>query len=70
MKIEKESLTAKLRNKLGPFWSLSELIQNKENFDKVISSDPGIVENICKQCELNKSLIIEIIEAIENQSKV
>ena len=34
-----ESAQAKLRNKLGPFWTLSELISNSERFEKLLSTE-------------------------------
>jgi hypothetical protein len=62
-----ESAQAKLRNKLGPFWTLSELVSNTETFEKLLSSDKGkeIIINCAKQCQLNKDRIIELIKITE-----
>jgi regulator of replication initiation timing len=62
-----ESAQAKLRNKLGPFWTLSELISNEETFEKLLSSEVGkdILIKAAKQCQLNKDRIIELIKITE-----
>lgn len=62
-----ESAQAKLRNKLGPFWTLSELVSNTETFEKLLSSDKGkeIIINCAKQCQLNKNRILELIKITE-----
>ena len=64
-----ESAQAKLRNKLGPFWTLSELVSNVENFEKLISSSEGkkILIDCAKQCESNKKRIKELIKITENE---
>jgi hypothetical protein len=43
-----ESAQAKLRNKLGPFWTLSELISNEERFEKLLSTEKGreLINNV------------------------
>ena len=67
---EIESTQAKLRNKLGPFWNLSEMISDTETFERLLSSDKGkeIIINCAKQCLLNKSRIIELIKITEENA--
>lgn len=62
-----ESAQAKLRNKLGPFWTLSELVSDIETFEKLLSSDKGkeMIINCAKQCQLNKERIKELIKITE-----
>ncbi len=62
-----ESAQAKLRNKLGPFWTLSEMVSNTETFEKLLSSDKGkeIIINCAKQCQLNKNRILELLKITE-----
>jgi len=64
-----ESAQAKLRNKLGPFWTLSELISNEERFEKLLSTEKGreLIIKCAKQCELNKERVLELIEITENK---
>jgi hypothetical protein len=63
-----ESVQAKLRNKLGPFWTLSELISNTETFEKLLSTESGkaLIIKAAKQCELNKDRILELIKITED----
>lgn len=62
-----ESAQAKLRNKLGPFWTLSELVSDIETFEKLLSSDKGkeMIITCAKQCQLNKKRILELIKITE-----
>ncbi len=63
-----ESAQAKLRNKLGPFWTLSELISNSERFEKLLSTEGGreLIIKCAKQCELNKERVLELIKITED----
>lgn len=62
-----ESVQDKLRNKLGAFWTLSKLISDKDNFEKLLSTESGkeIIIKTAKQCELDKDRILELIEMTE-----
>jgi len=62
-----ESVQAKLRNKLGPFWTLSEMISNSDTFEKLLSTEKGreLIIGCAKQCELNKERILELIKITE-----
>lgn len=59
-----ESETAKLRNKLGPFWTLVDiLIRQKEDNNKDLSE---LIDNCLERCIENRPKIIEHIKNIEN----
>jgi hypothetical protein len=62
-----ESAQAKLRNKLGPFWTLSEMISNSDTFEKLLSTEKGreLIIKCAKQCELNKERVLELIKITE-----
>ena len=62
-----ESAQAKLRNALGPFWTLSELISDSDTFEKMMSTESGIqlLIDCAKRCESNKDRIKELIRATE-----
>jgi hypothetical protein len=59
-----ETTQAKLRNKLSPFWTLSDILSNDEHLSKLLSSEKGlnILKDLAKQCESNKEVIIELIK--------
>lgn len=63
-----ETTQAKLRNKLGPFWTLSEILSDDDMFQKLISSNDGveIVKDLVRICEENKSEIMELISQTQN----
>jgi hypothetical protein len=64
-----ESAQAKLRNKLGPFWTLSEMISNSETFEKLLSSERGkeLLIKTAQECELNKERVKELIKITEDE---
>ena len=59
-----ETIQAKLRNKLSPFWTLSDILSNDEHLSKLLSSEKGLnlIKDLAKQCESNKEVIIELIK--------
>lgn len=61
-----ETIQAKLRNKLGPFWTLSTILS--ENSD-ILNTEKGlnIVKDLAKTCEENKQIIIDLIDKTENK---
>lgn len=60
-----ESPQAKLRNALGSFWSLSEIISG-ERIETLIEKDMlHILIRLAKQCEENKEFILELIKETE-----
>jgi len=64
-----ESAQAKLRNKLGPFWTLSEMISNSDTFEKLLSSESGkeLLIKTAQECELNKERVKELIKITEDK---
>ena len=59
-----ETIQAKLRNKLSPFWTLSDILSDDEYLSKFLSSENGLnlIKDLAKQCESNKEVIIELIK--------
>jgi hypothetical protein len=62
-----ETPQAKLRNKLTPFWTLTQMLSNDEMYQKMISSDKGkdIIKSLVERCEENKSVILDLINQTE-----
>jgi len=60
-----ETPQAKLRNQLGPFWTLSEIINDHPEF---LQTDKGLelVKGLAKQCEDAKETIKNLIKETEN----
>ena len=68
-KVDKEmsdALQAEIRNKLTPFWTLTELMADEEKWLKMNNHFDGktIIENLVRQCNYNKSIILELINQI------
>lgn len=64
-----ETITAKLRNQLGPFWSLVSIL-SEERLDKLLSTDGGleIIKELVLSCKNSQHKIIELIQKLENPS--
>lgn len=64
-----ESITAKLRNQLGPIWTLISIL-SEERLDKVLNSDGGLelITDLVKNCKDSQVNIIELIKKLENPS--
>ena len=61
-----EAKSAKLRNQLNVFWSLSTMLADKRMRDRFMS-DPKIQElvfEIADQCEENKEKILKLISEL------
>jgi hypothetical protein len=65
-----ETPQAKLRNRLSPFWTLTEILSNDEMYQKIISSDKGkdIIKSLIERCEENKSVILDLIKETESHN--
>lgn len=63
-----ETPQAKLRNQLGPFWTLSSIIIDHPEF---LQTEEGLemVKGLAKQCEDAKDVIRNLIKETESQSK-
>jgi hypothetical protein len=59
-----ESPQAKLRNKLTPFWTLSEIISN-ERYDKSNDELVQLILEIANRCEGIKEEILDLIKQTE-----
>ncbi len=61
-----ETPQAKLRNKLTPFWVLTDVLSTK-SVDEVLESDDikGLINDLVDQCEKNKSTILNLIKETE-----
>jgi hypothetical protein len=59
-----ESPQAKLRNKLTPFWTLSEILAT-ERYDKSNDELIKLIQDIAKRCEESKDEIMNLISQTE-----
>ena len=59
-----ETPQAKLRNKLTPFWTLSEIIST-ERYDKSNDELINLILEIAKRCEESKEEIMNLIAETE-----
>jgi hypothetical protein len=60
-----ETPQAKLRNQLGPFWTLIDILSS-DRLDKTLSNDEDLVKRLVNQCNENRRTIIELIKKTEN----
>jgi hypothetical protein len=62
-----ETPQAKLRNRLSPFWVLTDILGDSDMLQKLLSSDKGkdMINNLIKRCQENKSIILELIKDTE-----
>jgi hypothetical protein len=58
-----ETPQAKLRNQLGPFWTLIDLL-SEDRLDKVLKHPSGLemIQNCLKQCKDNQQKILDLIK--------
>jgi hypothetical protein len=61
-----ETPQAKLRNQLGPFWTLVDIL-SEERLDKVLKLDGGLemISKLVIQCKDNRQEIIDLIKETE-----
>lgn len=61
-----ETTQAKLRNQLGPFWTLTDVLDS-DRINKVLEMDGGkeLIERLVKQCNENKQIILDLIKETE-----
>jgi hypothetical protein len=62
-----ETPTAKLRNSLQSFWTLSTILSDDESRDKFLKTDDGIkvILEIVQNCEKSKERIIQLLIELE-----
>ncbi len=63
-----ETPQAKLRNKLSPFWNLTDVLSNEDMMQKVFSSEKGrkLIQSLVQTCQDNKHIILELIKQTED----
>jgi len=61
-----ETPQAKIRNKLSPFWVLTDILIN-EDIEKLLQSEKGkeLIKSLVERCGENKSSILELINETE-----
>lgn len=64
-----ETPQAKLRNKLSPFWTLSEALSDDDMLSKMLSTEKGreLIKNLADRCNENKSVILDLIKQTEEK---
>jgi len=55
----------KLRNKLSPFWTLTDILSNEDVLNKVLSNDKELIKSLVQTCQDNKAIILELIKQTE-----
>ena len=62
-----ETPQAKLRNKLSPFWTLTDILSNDEMYEKLLSTDSGrdLIKSLIDNCQENKKVILNLIKETE-----
>jgi len=61
-----ETPQAKIRNKLSPFWILTDILI-KEDIEKLLHSKKGkeLIKSLVETCQENKSTVLELINETE-----
>lgn len=61
-----ESPQAKLRNQLGPFWTLVDLM-SEDRLEKILNHPDGMemIRECLEKCKLNRSTILDLIKQTE-----
>ena len=64
-----ETPQAKLRNRLSPFWTLSEVLSDDDMLSKMLSTEKGRehIKNLTDRCNENKSDILDLIKQTEEE---
>ena len=62
-----ETPQAKLRNRLSPFWTLTDILSNDDMLSKMLSTEKGtqLIKNLVERCIENKSDILDLIKQTE-----
>lgn len=63
-----ETPQAKLRNQLGPFWTLVDIL-SEERLKKIINHPQGLemIQQCLQQCKSNRQNILDLIKETENK---
>jgi hypothetical protein len=60
-----ENPQAKLRNQLGPFWTLIDILSSDRLDKNLLNGDDDLVIRLVNQCNENRRTIIELIKQTE-----
>lgn len=62
-----ETPQAKIRNKLSPFWVLSDLIADEARINSMLSTQDGVdlIKKIAIKCQENKTIILDLLKQTE-----
>lgn len=63
-----ETPQAKLRNQLGPFWTLVDIL-SEERLEKILNHPDGLemIQQCLHQCKSNRQNILDLIKETENK---
>lgn len=63
-----ETPQAKLRNQLGPFWTLVDIL-SEERLEKLLNTTDGLemIQDCVEQCKNNRQNILDLIKETENK---
>jgi hypothetical protein len=63
-----ETPQAKLRNQLGPFWTLVDIL-SEERLEKLLNTPDGLemIKDCVEQCKNNRQNILDLIKETENK---
>lgn len=63
-----ETPQAKLRNQLGPFWTLVDIL-SEERLEKILNHPDGLemIQQCLQQCKNNRQNILDSIKETENK---
>lgn len=63
-----ETPQAKLRNQLGPFWTLVDIL-SEERLEKILNHPDGLemIQQCLQQCKNNRQNILDLIKETENK---
>jgi hypothetical protein len=64
-----ETIQAKIRNKLTPFWTLTQMMGDAETWLRVNSTEAGrkVVNDCVAQCNANKEELLSLIDQTEDK---
>ncbi len=63
-----ETPQAKLRNQLGPFWALVDIL-SEERLEKILNHPDGLemIQQCLQQCKDSQQRILDLIKETENK---
>jgi len=63
-----ETTQTKLRNQLGPFWTLVDIL-SEERLEKLLNTPDGLemIKDCAEQCKNSRQNILDLIKETENK---